>query len=237
MEGKRILAVDDDPVSLVYIEELLSSEGYEVTTATSGEEALRDLRGNVPDLLLLDVQMPGMGGFDVLSNLRQRAETAQLPVIFLTVRDAPGDEARGLKEHVVDYISKDVLTPDRAAILLYRIRNFFSWQENERLRGMLATIVSTNHEINNPLMVVMGNAEMLRIRYLGKEASADAKAAVSRIIDGCRKAKEVLERISAMAMDSKWNVKPYSKGVEMLDLTGNGNGVEGRPETQVESRA
>ena len=115
---------------------------------------------------------------------------------------------------MVDYLSKDILTPENVEILCYRIRNFFAWQENERLRGVLATIVSANHEINNPLMVIVGNAEILKMQE-GLEAYPEVGEYLDRISEACQRVKKVLDRISGL---TAWEVKPYLDGVEMLDL-------------------
>ena len=214
MEDKTILIVDDDASARVYVAGVLRHEGYNVSAAESGEAALTLLESGVPDLVLLDIEMPGMGGYDVLETLRAAPATARLPVIFLTVKDTTEDQKRGLKEGVVDYLSKEVLTPDKVAVLLYRIRNFFSWQEIERLRGVLATIVSANHEINNPLMVVQGGADLIRKKGLLQD-HPDGLKALDRITKACRNIKGVLDRISGL---SEWAGTTYLAGVEMLDL-------------------
>lgn len=235
---KTILAVDDDPAILLYVEEVLQREGCRVLTANGGEEALALLGAESPDLLLLDVQMPGMGGYALLKALRKETRTAKLPVIFLTVKDTTEDEKRGLREGVIDYLSKDVLMPERVDILRYRVRNFFVWQENARLRGVLATIVSANHEINNPLMVIQGNADLLGLKET-VISQADSRRSLERIRTACKRVKKVLDRITNLA---SFEGKAYLNGVEMLDLddragelgTGTGGSEEsaspGRPE-------
>ena len=214
MSRKLILAVDDDISTLLYVEQILKAEGYGVLCASGANQAKEILESNVPDLLLLDVQMPGMGGFELLAMIRGTPRLAQIPAIFLTVKDTSEDEKRGLEEGVVDYLSKDILTPDRISILCLRLRNFFSWQENERLRGVLATIVSANHEINNPMMVIQGSADLIRLRGM-VDGNPDAHEAVARISDACQQVKEVLGQISSLA---SWEGKSYLDGVEMLDL-------------------
>jgi CheY-like chemotaxis protein len=214
MSRKLILAVDDDVSTLLYVEQILKVEGYDVLCAAGANQAKEILASNVPDLLLLDVQMPGMGGLELLAMVRETPRLAKIPAIFLTVKDTSEDEKRGLEEGVVDYLSKDILTPDRISILCLRLRNFFSWQENERLRGVLATIVSANHEINNPMMVIQGSVDLIRLRGM-LDGNPDAQEAVVRISDACQKVKDVLGQISTLA---SWEGKSYLDGVEMLDL-------------------
>ena len=149
MAEKTILAVDDDPSVLIYLEQILKDEGYRVLTAPQAEVALQLLEVERPDLLVLDIEMPGMSGLELLERVRRKKETSKIPAVFLTVKDTPSDEIKGLREGGVDYLGKDVLTPDRVEILRYRFRNLFALQENERLKGMLATIVAANHEIRS----------------------------------------------------------------------------------------
>ena len=228
MAERTILAVDDDPSALIYLKRVLEEEGYRALTASGGEAALDVLRFETPDLLLLDIEMPGMGGYGLLKAIRGEDRTAQVPAVFLTVKDTREDEAQGLREGVVDYLSKDILMPDRVQILRYRLRNFFDWQENERLRGVLATIVAANHEINNPLTVIQGSADILRLKgYVAPHP--EAGDALDRIDAACRRVKEVLQKISGMGT---WEAKPYLDEIEMLDVEGSGSaaGAQGQEE-------
>lgn len=114
-----ILVVDDSPENLTVLSELLQPL-YRVRAATSGPRALEIVRAAPgPDLILLDVMMPGMDGYGVFSRLRARPETADIPVIFVTAMDSVDAELHGLDVGAVDYITKPV-TP---AILLARVRN------------------------------------------------------------------------------------------------------------------
>lgn len=80
----RILAVDDEPDVLTIVQSALQSEGYEVETAANGQDCLDAAKANPPDLILLDVMMPGMSGFDVLRELKAHDPTSRIPIIMLT---------------------------------------------------------------------------------------------------------------------------------------------------------
>ena len=211
---RTILVVDDDSSVRAYVRGTLERQGFQVITAGAGVEALEYLREDAADLVVLDVQMPEMSGYEVLDRLRDDRRTEKLPVMFLTVEDSRVQEADGLRAGVIDYISKDVLRPDRVDILIYRIRNFFVWQENERLRGAIATMIAANHEINNLLMVIQGSADIMRLNRLVDEQSEHAEL-LKRIADSGRDISNVLERISSI---ERWETIAYIKGVEMLDL-------------------
>jgi signal transduction histidine kinase len=126
----RILAVDDTPQNLVLLGEILARE-FTVLVATSGERALALAAANPPpDLILLDVMMPGMDGHEVLGRLRGDERTRTIPVIFVTARDAVEDEERGLSLGAVDYISKPLHPP----LVLARVRVQL---ELKRMRDLL----------------------------------------------------------------------------------------------------
>jgi putative two-component system response regulator len=126
-----ILVVDDNPENLTVLGELLR-ERYRVRPANSGARALQlAVQAPLPDLILLDVMMPAMNGFQVLEQLRLREETRDIPVIFTTAMSATEDEYQGLVLGAVDYITK----PLRPAIVLARVRTHIELkQARDRLR-------------------------------------------------------------------------------------------------------
>ncbi len=102
----RILAVDDEPDLLVLLEEHLTQEGYSVLTASTGMQAIAKAREEHPDVILLDVMMPGVSGFDVCNILRDFPDTAEIPVIFLTAVAETKRKVMGLNLGANDYITK-----------------------------------------------------------------------------------------------------------------------------------
>ena len=104
--GKRILAVDDEIDVLLIVKTALQTEGYEVDTASNGPDALALTKENVPDLVLLDVMMPGMSGFDVLRALKAEDSTATIPVIMLTGVSERGKMQEALASGTEYYIVK-----------------------------------------------------------------------------------------------------------------------------------
>lgn len=112
---QRILVIDDDPSVTSVLKRGLSYEGFSVQTAASGQEGLSVARDMEPDLIILDVMMPGMDGIEVLKRLR--AADTRLPVIMLTAKDAPADQVAGLDSGADDYVVK----PFTFEVLLARI--------------------------------------------------------------------------------------------------------------------
>jgi CheY-like chemotaxis protein len=119
--GIRVLVVDDNVVNVRLLEELLKSESYEVATAANGEAALEKIAQSPPDIVLLDVMMPGMDGYEVCRRIRQNEKTAQLPVIIVTALDKASDRETALEAGANAFLSKpvedDLLLPTMQRIL------------------------------------------------------------------------------------------------------------------------
>lgn len=104
--SRRILMVDDEPDITGLVAYHLARAGYRVITASSGPEALRSVRDEQPDLIVLDLMLPGMSGFDVLAELRRHEETRDIGVIVLTARRDEADRIKGLTLGADDYLPK-----------------------------------------------------------------------------------------------------------------------------------
>ena len=123
---KRILVVDDDPSVTSVLKRGLAYEGFAVEAAPSGEEALASARERYPDLVILDVMMPGLDGLEVLK--RFRAADAHLPVLMLTAKDSDIDQIRGLEGGADDYLTK----PFAFKVLLARVRALLRRSDTEQ---------------------------------------------------------------------------------------------------------
>lgn len=102
----KILVVDDVIANVILLKALLKKEGYVIITATSGEEAISLVMNEKPDLMLLDVMMPGMSGFDVADRIKKNPEISDIPIIFLTALNSPTDIVKGFKIGANDFVTK-----------------------------------------------------------------------------------------------------------------------------------
>jgi two-component system phosphate regulon response regulator PhoB len=118
MGSEHILVVDDEEDILELVSYNLSKAGYRVTKAVSGEEALKSARARPPDLVLLDLMLPGVDGFEVCNTLKRDPRTANVPVVMLTARGEEPDIVAGLELGADDYITK----PFSPRVMLARIR-------------------------------------------------------------------------------------------------------------------
>lgn len=130
----KILAVDDTPASLKLLTDILKSEGYEVRSAINGELALYAAASNPPELILLDIRMPGMDGFEVCRRLKAAEATREVPVIFVSAVLETNEKIRGFELGAVDYVTK----PYNREELLARVRTHL---ELQRLRSHLEDVV------------------------------------------------------------------------------------------------
>ncbi|MBU2547044.1 MAG: response regulator [Proteobacteria bacterium] len=166
---QRILIVDDTPAYVRILNELLRDE-YQVSAAMNGQDALKiAVSEHPPDLLLLDIMMPGIDGYEVCSRLRAMEQGKGLPVIFITTRDEVEDEARGFALGAVDYITK----PFKPAIVRARVKTHLELKlarvalerqnellkENAKLREDVERI--TRHDIKTSLQAVISAPAML----------------------------------------------------------------------------
>ncbi|MFC1697544.1 PleD family two-component system response regulator [Nanoarchaeota archaeon] len=106
MEKKKVLVVDDEPHILKLVEYTLSKSGFEVITGFVGQEALKRAESDQPDLILLDVMMPNMDGFETAKILKENQETKHIPIVFLSAKTRFEDEWKGFESGAVDYIKK-----------------------------------------------------------------------------------------------------------------------------------
>lgn len=133
--NKRLLVVDDEPKLLRAVAVDLQGEGYDVTTARSGAEALIAVAQKLPDLIVSDIRMPGMDGYEFARRLRRNESTALIPIVFLTAKDTTKDRIEGFRTGVDAYLTKP-FEPDE---LLAVIASILS--RVERTHGQIAKIV------------------------------------------------------------------------------------------------
>jgi class 3 adenylate cyclase/CheY-like chemotaxis protein len=118
-EPARLLVVDDTPHNVKLLADILGARGFAVATAASGEEALAKIAAEPPDLVLLDVMMPGLSGYDVLRRLRAQPETALLPVVLVTSLDPHEERVKGIEAGADDFLQKPIHQPE----LMARVRS------------------------------------------------------------------------------------------------------------------
>jgi signal transduction histidine kinase len=202
-----ILIADDQPDNLLVLQDLLA-ESYSVSTASSGQEVLDFVTvQGLPDLLLLDVVMPGLDGFEVCRRLKAQPGSRDIPIIFLTALDDVRDEERGLALGADDFIRK----PFVPLVVLARVRNLLSRREDIlRQRHMAVvearlaeqqkavdrlTVMNTElerfafvaaHDLREPLRTVISYSQLLE-HQCGDRLGPDERQSLNFIVDGCKR--------------------------------------------------
>jgi signal transduction histidine kinase len=190
MEENLILVVDDTPENLADISGSLMDAGFEVATATDGESALKQIRSNQPDLILLDVKMPGTDGFEICRQLKANPITTDIPVIFLTACAETHHKVLGFNLGAVDYITKPFQEAEVLARVKTHIKQFtktknlkkklskrtvelsevlqnlqeseLRLQESEKMSALGQLLAIVAHDINNPVGFIDGNLSHAR---------------------------------------------------------------------------
>jgi PleD family two-component response regulator len=147
----KILIVDDTPSMIYMVKTVLEKEGYEIIVATTGEKGITRAEKTEPDLILLDVLMPGMDGFETCRRLKAEERTREIPVIFMTGLSAIETKVAGFEAGGVDYVTK----PIESRELLVRVRTHLTLSsmhrqlkaQNERLQQEIAERMRAEEEI------------------------------------------------------------------------------------------
>lgn len=160
---KRLLVVDDEPNLLRAVEACLRSEGFDVLTARNGPEALARIAGSVPDLVVSDIRMPGMDGYQLAQQIRSSPRTALVPIVFLSAKDETADRIEGFRTGVDAYLTKPFEPDELVAVI----------------RNILGRVERTHTEIARLVGAMTSGAE----RFIDEdltEAEARIAASVAR---------------------------------------------------------
>ena len=160
---ETILIVDDTPANLGVLVETLGAAGYQLMVAEDGEEALAQTEQTRPDLILLDVMMPGLDGFETCRRLKARASTRDIPVLFMTALSETADKVKAFGAGGVDYITKPIeheeaLARVRTHLTMRRLRREVEAQLALKERFMRIA----GHDLRNPLCLILMAADLAR---------------------------------------------------------------------------
>jgi DNA-binding response OmpR family regulator len=200
----RILVVDDSELVRANLSEILSGE-HEVVEATDGDGAVSLARDSArPDIILLDIHLPGTNGYDVCSALKSGPETANIPVVFITSLSSEKERVRGFQAGADDYVVKPFYPEE----LLARIRLHLDSckakdqaVELEKLKLLHEMAVTLSHQIYNPITAVFGCIGVLEDETGG--LGDTAKYSVAGIREGLERIRLIVDRLSQASRMSR----------------------------------
>lgn len=218
----NILVVDDTPANLRLLSQMLSERGYKVRAVRSGPQALRAAQAAPPDLILLDILMPEMDGYEVCQRLKADERTRDIPILFISALGETEDKVRAFAAGGVDYVTK----PFQAEEVLARVRTHLALrnltrqlqeanaelsrrleelrERNEELDAFAHTVA---HDIKGPLSVIIGFAEMLEHDY-GDLSEETRRECMQSLSHSARKAVNIVDALLLLASVRKADVVP-----------------------------
>jgi signal transduction histidine kinase len=210
-EKDTILIVDDNPTNLGVLFDYLRESGFKVLIAQDGEGALQRALYAKPDIILLDVMMPGINGFETCRQLKKNADTADIPVIFMTALSETVDKVRGFKLGAVDYVTK----PLQHEEVLARIQTHLTVRkQNKELDAFAHTVA---HDLQNPLGMIISYTHIL-LEDLPKIETAETLDILYRVGQAGQKMNNIIQALLLLSGVRKAEVQLTP--LDMADVVG-----------------
>lgn len=216
---KKILVIDDYPDNVFLIQDRLEKAGYDVITAYDGTTGLEKAFEHDPDLILLDVMMPDISGFDVCKTLTSDDRTKLIPIILLTALSDINDVRAGLDAGAYDYIKK----PYNKMEMLSRIKSALRFSEAnkaffelEKIKLFAATIVTANHEIKQPLTLI--NICVSAVKRELRKDEMSRENVQSRIEYIEKATAEIISILDKLSSIKKPVITDYVNNLKMIDI-------------------
>jgi len=218
---KKILVIDDLPENVFILQDRLMQEGYEVLTAYDGHGGIEKAYSTLPDLILLDVMMPDISGFEVCKILVNDERTKHIPIILVTARAGAEDTKEGLEAGAFDYIKK----PFNRVELMARVKSALKLSDAnqqvlqiEKRTTYVATIVTANHKIKQPLTLLSLSSTAIKKELEKDEISKESILNRIKYIDAAIKdISDVLDKLNSITNPE---LSDYAKDVKMIRVEG-----------------
>jgi len=218
---KKILVIDDLPENVFILQDRLIQEGYEVISAYDGSGGIEKAYTTLPDLILLDVMMPDISGFEVCKILVNDERTKHIPIILVTARAGAEDTKEGLEAGAFDYIKK----PFNRVELMARVKSALKLSDAnqqvlqvEKQTTYIATIITANHKIKQPLTLLSLSSSAIKKELERNEISKEAILNRLKYIDAAIKdISNVLNKLNSI---SNPELSEYAKDVKMIRVEG-----------------
>ncbi|MCL6099286.1 MAG: response regulator [Bacteroidetes bacterium] len=221
---KKILVIDDYPDNVFLLQNRLEREGFEVIKAYDGTMGIQKAVEEKPDLILLDVMMPDISGFDVCKTLTTREDTKLIPIILVTALSEAESLKKGLQSGAFDYVKK----PFNRNELIARINSALRFSEMnmllvevEKVKTYAATVVTANHEIKQPLTQI--NLSTAAIRRELSKSDFSHETILKRIEFIEHAARDILAVLEKLGSIRRPVITPYVNNQNIIDLSSEEN--------------
>ena len=216
---KKILVIDDLPENVFMLQDRLEHEGYEVLTAYDGKNGIDKAKTELPDLILLDVMMPDINGFEVCKILVNDEKTASIPIILVTAKTGAEDTKEGLDAGAFDYIKK----PFNKIELLARVRSALKLSEANKLlleiekrTTFFATVVTANHKIKQPLTLLSLSSAAIKRELKKETVDKETLLGKAKYIDiAVKEIADVLDHLNTIKDPV---LSDYTKDIKMIKV-------------------
>lgn len=216
---KKILVIDDQPANVFLLQDRLNREGFKAITAYDGMTGVKKAVEEMPDLIILDVMMPGVDGFEACRNISSHAKTKNIPIILVTALNTSEDTQKGFDAGAFDYIKK----PFNKIELLARIKAALRFAETnklllelEKIETFSATVKKTNHEIKQPLTLI--NLSVTALKRELEEDNFSKEAAQKRVEFIEEGVKNILDIMKTMLKIDKIEVTEYLENLKVNEF-------------------
>ncbi|MGB8656704.1 MAG: response regulator [Candidatus Zixiibacteriota bacterium] len=228
-----VLLVDDEKMNLKLLSAVLRKGGYQFLEAETGEKALEILEKENVDLIILDLMMPGMDGFQTLQRIKDNPSTAFIPVIIASALKESSDIERGLELGANDYFTKSLSDDDRRFQLPLKARNLIKVKkmqdelvdlnyelkktqdkliEKEKESAVVEMAGAASHELNQPLTAILGNLQLILARLPAGDPLTEK---LNKVLDQVERMVKIVQKIGQI---TRYRTKKYAENVKIVDI-------------------
>ncbi len=221
---KTILVIDDLPENVFMLQDRLENEGYQIITAYDGKSGIEKTRIEMPDLILMDIMMPGITGIEACKILVNDEKTKHIPIILVTAKSGAEDTKEGLEAGAFDYIKKpfnkiELLARVKSALKLSEAN--YQLLEAEKRNTFIATVVTANHKIKQPLTLLSLSSAAIKRELNKDEISKESILSRLKYVDTA--VKEITDVLNQLNAIKEPVMTPYTKNIKMIKVDDENN--------------
>jgi len=224
MNDRKILVIDDQPGNVFLLQDRLNREGFKVITACNGASGIKKATDENPDLILLDIMMPGLDGFETCKEISTNSKTDHIPIIMLTALNSSEDTKKGFDVGAFDYIKK----PFNKIELLARVKAALRFADTnkllielEKIDTFSTTVKKTNHEIKQPLTLI--NLSVTALKRELENNDFHKESALKRVEFIENAMKDIIQIMQCMLNIDRIEINSYLKNLQKNEFKINSN--------------